>query len=177
MRVIAGICRGRKLNTPADDAVRPTTDKVKEALFSSLQFELEGAYVLDLFAGSGQLGIEALSRGAAAAVMCDCSKVSIQLIKSNLAACGLHAEVLQTDSLKYLAQCDKRFDIALLDPPYATGLLQKALPAVSRVMHENGVIVAECPYGEAVPETLENGFAEVKNKKYGSMCLHYYRKG
>ena len=177
MRVIAGKCRGRKLNTPADDAVRPTTDMVKEALFSSLQFELEGARVLDLFAGSGQLGIEALSRGAASAVMCDCSKESVRLIKSNLALCGLQADVLLSDSFRYLEQCRDTFDIALLDPPYATGLLQKALPAVSRVMHENGVIVAECPYGEAVPETLENGFAEVKNKKYGSMCLHYYRKG
>ena len=177
MRVIAGNCRGRKLNTPADDSVRPTTDMVKEALFSSLQFELEGACVLDLFAGSGQLGIEALSRGATRAVMCDCSKESVALIKSNLALCGLQADVLLTDSFRYLEQCRDTFDIALLDPPYATGLLQKALPAVSLVMNENGVIVAECPFGEAVPESLENGFSEVKNKKYGSMCLHYYRKG
>lgn len=177
MRVIAGNCRGRKLNTPADDAVRPTTDMVKEALFSSLQFELEGACVLDLFAGSGQLGIEALSRGAASAVMCDCSKESVALIKSNLALCGLQADVLLTDSFRYLEQCRDTFDIALLDPPYATGLLQKALPAVSLVMNENGVIVAECPFGEAVPDILKNGFTEVKNKKYGSMCLHYYRKG
>ena len=177
MRVIAGICGGRKLKTPADAAVRPTTDKVKEALFSSIQFELEGADVLDAFAGSGQLGIEALSRGARSAVFIDNSRQSLALIKQNLALCDLHAEVVQADTLVYLKKCTKQFDIAFLDPPYRTGLLQNALPLVCGVMRESGVILAECPEDETTPDTLENGFVKVKTKKYGTMRLNYYRKG
>ncbi|MBR2589308.1 MAG: 16S rRNA (guanine(966)-N(2))-methyltransferase RsmD [Clostridia bacterium] len=177
MRVIAGICGGRKLKTPADDAVRPTTDKVKEALFSSIQFELEGADVLDAFAGSGQLGIEALSRGGRSAVFIDNSRQSLALIRQNLALCALQGETVQADTLEYLQGCAKQFDIAFLDPPYRTGLLQKALPAVSRVMREGGVILAECPEDEVTPDTLANGFVKVKTKKYGTMRLNYYRKG
>ena len=177
MRVISGFCGGRRLETPADYAVRPTTDRVKEALFSSLQFELEGAAVLDLFSGTGQLGIEALSRGAASAVFVDNSAASLELTKRNLALCSLQGEVVAADSLAYLAHCSGRFDIAFLDPPYAVGLLQKALPAVSRVMREDGVIVAESPYGETLPEEAGSGFGLKKLKKYGSMQLAYYRKG
>ena len=175
MRVIAGVCGGRKLLAPADDAVRPTTDKVKEALFSSIQFELEGARVLDLFAGSGALGIEALSRGAAEAVFVDNSRASLELTKKNLALCSLEGSCVQGDSLVYLQNCRERFDIAFLDPPYATGLLQKALPAVSAVMRESGVICAESPFGEALPEEAGSGFRLVKSKKYGTMQLSFYR--
>ena len=177
MRVISGLCGGRRLETPADNSVRPTTDKVKEALFSSIQFELEGAAVLDLFSGSGQLGIEALSRGAESAVFVDKSKSSLELTKRNLAACSLNAKVICSDSLVYLENCAEKFDIAFLDPPYKTGLLQKALPLVSKVMNEDGVICAECPFGEEVPEELNSGFRLSKSKKYGSMSLNYYRKG
>ena len=178
MRVISGICGGRRLETPADDSVRPTTDKVKEALFSSIQFELEGAAVLDLFSGSGQLGIEALSRGAAGAVFADNSRSSVALTKKNLALCGLQAKAMVHcgDSLAFLQQCTERFDIALLDPPYSTGLLQQALPLVSGVMRENGVICAECPFGEELPDSAGNGFRRTKVKKYGTMQLNYYRK-
>lgn len=177
MRVISGLCGGRRLETPADNSVRPTTDKVKEALFSSIQFELEGAAVLDLFSGSGQLGIEALSRGAKSAVFVDKSRASLELTKRNLAACSLNGTVISSDSLIYLEKCAERFDIAFLDPPYKTGLLQKALPLVSEVMNEGGVICAECPFGEEVPEELSAGFRLSKSKKYGSMSLNYYRKG
>lgn len=176
MRVIAGLCGGRRLTAPPDDAVRPTTDKVKEALFSAIQFELEGAHVLDLFSGSGQLGIEALSRGAGSAVFVDCSRQSIALTSQNLALCELQAQVIQSDSLRYLQACRDSFDIALLDPPYATGILQKALPLVSTVMRESGVIVAESPREEAVPAQLECGFTLAKTKYYGTMKLTYYRK-
>lgn len=176
LRVIAGVCGGRKLTAPADDAVRPTTDKVKEALFSSLQFEIEGADVLDAFSGSGQLGIEALSRGARSAVFVDKSRRSVVLTKQNLALCRLEGTVVQADTLEYLAHCRERFDMAFLDPPYSVGLLRKALPLVSKVMREGGVICAECPEGEDTPDTLENGFVKCKTKKYGTMRLNYYRK-
>ncbi len=176
MRIIAGIYGGRRLQTPADDSVRPTTDKVKEALFSSLQFELQNARVLDLFAGSGQLGIEALSRGAQSAVFVDKSRQSAALAKQNLALCGIEAPVLCMDSLEYLKQCEERFDIAFLDPPYGTGLLQQTLALVGNVMGESGVIVAECPVAEETPEVLPAGFRKAKTKKYGTMRLNYYRK-
>ena len=176
MRVISGLCGGRKLQTPADTSVRPTTDKVKEALFSSIQFELEGARVLDLFAGSGQLGIEALSRGAAAAVFVDNSKASLALVQKNLALCGLQGDLVHADAAAYLTQSTTPFDIAFLDPPYSTGLLQQLLPQVSSVMSDTGVICAECPFGESVPQTLSGGFALAKSKKYGTMALHFYRK-
>ena len=175
MRVISGLCGGRRLETPADDSVRPTTDKVKEALFSSIQFELEGAEVLDLFSGSGQLGIEALSRGAKAAVFVDKSNASVQLTKKNLACCSLEAEVVKSDSPEFLSHCNRLFDIVFLDPPYSVGLLQQVLPMVSRVVRKTGVIVAECPYGEQIPDILENGFVLAKQKKYGTIQLIFYR--
>ncbi|MBQ6381509.1 MAG: 16S rRNA (guanine(966)-N(2))-methyltransferase RsmD [Clostridia bacterium] len=176
MRVISGTCGGRKLLTPADNTVRPTTDKVKEALFSSIQFEVQQAVVLDLFSGSGQLGIEALSRGAKEAVFVDSSRQSAALTRKNLALCSLEGEVVCADAQHFLERCSRRFDIAFLDPPYRIGLLQQVLPAVSRVMQDSGVIIAECPQEEATPEVLENGFVKAKTKKYGSMRLNFYRK-
>ncbi len=177
MRVIGGTFGGRRLETPSDYSVRPTTDKVKEALFSSIQFEIEGARVLDLFSGSGQLGIEALSRGAESAVFVDKSPQSVELTKRNLKKCGVEAIVVKGDSIAFLESCKEYFDIAFLDPPYSVGLLEQALPLVSRRMNKSGVIAAECPIGEDLPETLEEGFRLVKQKKYGKLRLNYYRYG
>ena len=175
MRVIAGLFGGRKLETPAGYSVRPTTDKVKEAMFSSIQFELDGAKVLDLFSGSGQLGIEALSRGAKSAVFADKSSASIELTKRNLEKCGVSAQVIKGDSLDFIQNTDLRFDIAFLDPPYSIGLLQKALPLVSKKMEQSGVIIAESPAEEELPEKLDAGFTLAKQKKYGKLKLNYYR--
>lgn len=175
MRVIAGLFGGRRLETPADYSVRPTTDKVKEAMFSSIQFELDGAKVLDLFSGSGQLGIEALSRGAKSAVFVDKSPASLELTKRNLEKCGVSALVVKGDSLEFIENTDLSFDIAFLDPPYSAGILQKALPLVSDRMEKSGVIVAENPLGEELPEELNSGFILVKQKKYGKLQLNYYR--
>jgi 16S rRNA (guanine(966)-N(2))-methyltransferase RsmD len=175
LRVITGTAGGVRLETPADMAVRPTTDKVKEALFSSVQFEIEGSDVLDLFAGSGQLGIEALSRGAQQVVFVDKSRVSLNLVKKNLDRCGFKAQIVNSDSLQYLGQACEKFDIAFLDPPYSVGLLQKALPLVSEKMKKNGVIIAESPFKEELPGELKNNYRLVKQKKYGSMKLSFYR--
>lgn len=177
MRVIGGTLGGRRLETPSDYSVRPTTDKVKEALFSSIQFEIEGASILDLFSGSGQLGIEALSRGAKSAVFVDKSAQSVELTKRNLEKCKLKAQVIKGDSIAFIENCNDYFDIAFLDPPYSTGLLEQALPAVSRRMNKSGVIVAECPIEDELPEILEEGFVLVKQKKYGKLRLNYYRYG
>ncbi len=177
MRVITGKARGRKLATLEGNDVRPTADRVKEALFSILQFELEGRQVLDLFAGSGQLGIEALSRGAAHCTFVDASKASVAVVQRNLAATSLSAEatVVCADALSFLGRTYAAYDIALLDPPYGKGLLQKALEKIPAVMRDSGVIVCESPREEALPETA-GPFALYRRYPYGKVSLAVYRK-
>lgn len=177
MRVITGSARGRRLITLEGEDVRPTTDKVKEALFSIIQFEIEGRKVLDLFAGSGQLGIEALSRGAKSAVFVDLSRQAVEVVKKNLEATGFtkSAVVLNTDSIAFAATRAENYDIAFIDPPYGKGLLQKALPLVADIMNDGGVIVCEAPYDEEIPETAGE-FTLVKTYKYGKIKLATYRK-
>lgn len=177
MRVITGKARGRKLLMLEGSDVRPTGDKVKEALFSILQFELEGRQVLDLFAGSGQLGIEALSRGAAHCTFVDASKASLSVVQQNLNATGFTADatVLCADALSFLGRTYAAYDIALLDPPYGKGLLQKALEKLPAVMRESGVIVCESPREEALPQSA--GVFEIDRRyQYGKVALTVYRK-
>ena len=130
MRVITGTARGRRLKELQGMETRPTTDKVKESLFSIIQFDIEGRRVLDLFAGTGQLGIEALSRGAAEAVFVDRRPDAVRLVQENLALCGFtdRARVKSGDALAYLKSGEK-FDLIFLDPPYAANMLEQALTA------------------------------------------------
>ena len=116
MRVITGSARGRRLITLEGEDIRPTTDKVKEAVFSSIQFEIEGRTVLDLFAGSGSLGIEALSRGARKAVFCDLSRQAVGVINKNLENTRLDplATVINTDGISYLRTTREKFDILFM---------------------------------------------------------------
>ena len=119
MRVIAGEARGRRLEAlPGTDVTRPTLSQVKEAMFSIVQFELPGARVLDLFAGSGQLGIEALSRGAARCVFLDESREAINVVMRNCKACGVfdRSRVSLGEAARYLSACREQFDLVLLDP-------------------------------------------------------------
>lgn len=177
MRVITGSARGRKLITLEGDDVRPTTDIVKEALFSIIQFEIEGRRVLDLFGGSGQLAIEALSRGAASAVIVDMSKKSIDVIKQNLEHTGFskNAVVVQSDALSFLARRTEKYDIAFLDPPYSIGILEQALPKVAEVMAEGAVIICEAPFKDELPETAGE-FVLKKKYRYGKTGLFLYRR-
>ena len=122
MRVITGTARGRKLLEPAGMDIRPTADVVKEAVFNIIQFDVEGRRVLDLFAGTGQLGIEALSRGAAECVFVDESAKAVKIVRENLSRCKLEGRVMQTDAVSYLPRAGI-FDIIFLDPPYDTTLL------------------------------------------------------
>lgn len=176
MRVITGSARGRVLKTLEGEDVRPTTDRVKEAIFSIIQFEIEGREVLDLFAGSGQLGIEALSRGAAYATFADINKDAISVIKSNLLATGLHknSAVLQTDATTLLRNSKKKFDIIFMDPPYSKGILQKTLPYAVEAMNDGGVIVCEHPYGEEMPQNVGR-FSLYRQYKYSKLALSVYR--
>ena len=128
MRVISGSARGRRLKELQGMDTRPTTDKVKESLFNIIQFDIAGD-VLDLFAGTGQLGIEALSRGAADCLFVDSARDSVRLVQENLRRCGLAARVLQCDALGILKSGEK-FDLIFLDPPYGSGLEAKAIETV-----------------------------------------------
>ncbi len=178
MRVITGSARGMVLRTLEGDNVRPTTDKVKEAVFSAIQFEVEGRRVLDLFAGSGQLGIEALSRDAENCVFVDADKNAIRIVKENLEKTKLahKATVMQTDSLAFLGMTDKVFDLAFLDPPFATGMLQKALAKVEPRIAEGGLVICEHPFGEEMPE-IQGGLAKQREYKYSKTAVTVYRKG
>ena len=149
MRVITGTARGRRLKELEGMETRPTTDRVKEGLFSAIQFEIEGRKVLDLFAGTGQLGIECLSRGAASAVFVDRRADAGKLIRENLKLTELadRARVVAGDSMEFLKSLKERFDIVLLDPPYAAGLLEPAIAHLTAfdILNPHGIIVAEHP--------------------------------
>ena len=176
MRIIAGTHRGKKLVTLEGEQVRPTTDRVKESLFNILQFQLEGRKFLDLFAGSGQIGLEALSRGAALCVFVDSAKESIR-VEKNIQSTGLgdRAKVVGSDFAAYLRGSREMFDIAFLDPPYRTGLLEQALPLVAQRMNPGGVILCEHPKDEALPEAA-GAFRLHKTYRYGKIMLTSYRQ-
>ena len=179
MRVIAGKAKGIQLNTPEGMLTRPTTDRVKEALFSIIQFELPGARVLDLFGGTGQLGIEALSRGASNAVFVDSRREACQLIRSNLKKTHLEdqATVVQSDYMEYLNRSTGLFQIVLLDPPYAEVFLENAIKKITEIdiLQSGGIIAAERPLGKELPWEFE-GFTRSRDYKYGKIILTLYRK-
>ncbi len=161
-----------RIETLEGDDVRPTTDKVKEAMFSIVQFQLEGRRVLDLFAGSGQLGIESLSRGAAQAVFVDVSRQAVEQIKRNLNHTGLaqNARVVNSDFEAFLRSRVEPFDVAFLDPPYRKELVQQALPLVAAVMNPGGVILCESPREEDL-SGLGGDFVLRKEYCYGKIKL------
>lgn len=172
MRVITGTARGRRLQTLSGDDVRPTTDRIKEAVFSIIQFRVEGRYFLDLFAGCGQMGIEALSRGAAGAVFVDNSKNSVSVVKENLKAVGLeeNAKIVNMDSINFLAMKSQEFDIAFLDPPYKSELLDRALPLTAEVLSKGGLIICESPLDKQL-ESQYGDFVLDREYRYGKIKI------
>lgn len=177
MRVITGSARGRRLESPDGLDVRPTTDTVKEAIFSIIQFSVEGRSFLDAFAGSGQMGIEALSRGAKQAYFLDSSSRSVAVIRKNLSLCGLeeNARVVKTDTLSFMRSTGEKFGIIFLDPPYKTGLLEEALSLSERIMTEAGIVICEHPSDEQLPAEV-GGLAMKKQYKYGRIRISIYSK-
>ena len=179
MRVITGKARGVQLKTPEGMQTRPTADRVKEALFSIINFDIPGAKVLDLFGGTGQLGIEALSRGAASAVFVDAREDSCKLIRENLKRTKLEqdAKVIRSDYLDYLNRCREQYNIIFLDPPYAEVFLENAIKKITEIdiLQSDGIIVAERPLGKELPWEFE-GFTRSKDYKYGNVLLTIYRK-
>lgn len=176
MRVITGMARGKKLAALQGEQVRPTPDRVKEALYNIIQFEVEGRVFLDLFAGSGQIGIEALSRGAKLAVFVDASKESVSVVEQNLKATGFsdRAKVVNMDSMAYLMQKHQKFDIAFLDPPYRSGLLERVLNQVAEGMNLGGTIICEHPADEELPDSAGE-FQKARSYRYGKIYLTLYR--
>ncbi len=175
MRVITGSARGRKLKTLEGMDVRPTSDKVKESMFSIIQFDIPGASVLDLFAGSGQLGIEALSRGASHCVFVDKSAASTAVIRENISSTGFvkSSRILTMDSIDYLKTAKNGLDIALLDPPYRMGLIEKAMPLLYSKMNDGGIVICEHESELILPDEI-GGFKVLKRYKYGNVSLTSY---
>ena len=179
MRVISGKARGTQLKTPDGMLTRPTIDRVKEALFSIIQFDIPASKVLDLFGGTGQLGIEALSRGAKSAVFVDQREDACRLIRENLKRTRLEqdAKVVRSDYLDYLKRCREKYDIIFLDPPYAEVFLENALKCITEIdiLQSRGIIVAERPLGKELPWEFE-GYTRSRDYKYGKVLLTIYRK-
>ena len=177
MRVISGEYRGRRLLEPAGRYVRPTTDQVKEAVFNIIQFDIEGRRVLDLFAGTGQMGIEALSRGARECVFVDSSRESLRLVRENLRRCGADAQIVQCDAIDFLRRRE-RFDLVFIDPPYDSGLAEKAVEAVKEfdILSKGGIMIAETRRETVLPMTSdEYGYEKVY--RYGKIKITVITRG
>ncbi len=177
MRVIAGKYKGRRLEAPMDDKVRPTSDKVKEALFSILMYDIEDAVFCDMFAGTGGIGIEALSRGAKKCYFIDASPASMRLIKSNAIKCkaDTDSEFILGSFENALQKIDEKIDIFFLDPPYSKGIELEAVKAIamSESLKDGGIIVIEHHKDDKLPENIEK-YNKFKEKKYGRIVLSFY---
>ncbi len=179
MRVISGTARGRRLLQLQGMETRPTTDQVKESIFNIIQFDIEGRRVLDLFGGTGQLGIEALSRGAESCTFVDQRRDAVQLIRANLKQCDLseRAKVVQGDSMGFLSTVTVPYHLVFLDPPYGGELLENALKKLAEIdmLSENGIIICESPTDQILPE-LSAPYRKGREYRYGRIKITIYRK-
>lgn len=179
MRVIAGTAGGVRLLTPDGMLTRPTIERVKEAIFSSVQFELPGMQVLDLFAGTGQMGIEALSRGAKWADFVDHRREAIDLVRENLARTKLgdRASLHCKDYETFLRSAGKQYDLILLDPPYAEKFLENALKIISEIdiLAKDGIIITERPADKPLDGEIP-GLIRKKDRRYGTVMITTFRK-
>lgn len=168
IRVCAGKYRSRRLETPAR-GVRPTTDFVKQAIFSTIPLDLTGTHVLDLFAGSGSLGIEALSRGSEAVTFVDSSRLSVQVIERNIQSLNAREQVkiIRSDVRSFIEKCREEFDVVFMDPPYNKGLASQSAPHVYKLVKIRGLLVIEHSPGESIP------IRPWKTRTYGDTMITY----
>ena len=179
MRVITGLAKGRRLAELPGLDTRPTTSKMKEGLFSAIQFDIEGRRVLDLFAGTGQLGIEALSRGASFCDFVDSAPAALKVVQHNVKTCGFesHAACHRKDFAAFLSRGREKYGLIFLDPPYASGNLEWALELITTIdiVVENGIIVCESPADRQLPE-LSAPYEKGKEYCYGKIKFTLYRR-
>ena len=175
MRIISGIFKGKILLENKFDHIRPTTDKVKQAIFTKLQFEISGSRVLDLFCGTGALGIEAISRGAEEVIFVDVNEKSVMLTKKNLQSIKSDAKVLKCDSDHALNILKGKFDFIILDPPYKSGLYEKTLKKIfeKNLLNDEGTIICEHSKDDNFDYTP---FKVYDEKNYGTICVTYLCK-
>ncbi|MGN0984977.1 MAG: 16S rRNA (guanine(966)-N(2))-methyltransferase RsmD [Candidatus Enterenecus sp.] len=178
MRVITGSAKGKRLKELPGLDTRPTTDRVKEGLFNIIQFDIEGRRALDLFAGTGQLGIECLSRGAAHCDFVDAAPAAMKVIRDNVSACRMEdrAAFYQKDFAAFLRTVRGRYDLIFLDPPYASGNLERALEIITEIdiVSGNGIMICETPADHVLPDLP--GFEKSGDYRYGKIKLTLYRR-
>lgn len=181
MRIIAGEFKGRRLKSPKGMDTRPTTDRVRESIFAILGDIVPGAKVLDAFAGTGAMGLEALSRGASHAVFVDASAAAARVVRDNVEACGAAgvSEVLRMDirkALSFLARGSRRFDLVFVDPPYMTGLAQRTLADLDelKMLDTMAIAVVEHSRREEIPAEV-GGFSLARRERYGDTMVSFYR--
>ncbi len=178
MRIISGCRRGHKLHEFAGSDVRPTTDRVKESIFNLIQFDVPDAVVLDMFAGSGALSFESISRGAKRAVLIDNDRNSVAIIKKNIQELGFQelCEVKEKSCFDFAKTCNEKFDIIFLDPPYNKGYIEPALESISDndLLYEDGIIVLESDNTDF--KSQYHGLEIIKQKKYGRTYVTIYGK-
>ena len=179
MRVISGMARGRRLKDLPGMDTRPTTDKVKESMFNIIQFDIPGRKVLDLYGGSGQLTVEALSRGAASAVILDRNPAAVKIIRENVQACGFgeQTKILSMDARAFLAGCREKFDVVFLDPPYTGPLLEESLQTIAAIdiVSEHGIIICESALDKELPE-LSQPYEKSREYRYGKIKVTLYHR-
>ena len=179
MRVISGGHKGRRLAGPKKTSVRPTSDRVKESIFNVLQTVVAGKRVLDLFAGAGSLGIEALSRGAESVTFVDASRQSLSVLKKNLRDLNLESRstVLHLDGLKALGKLEQTFHLIFADPPYLKGHLQRVVDSVARseTLHKKGLLILEHHKKEKFSPPAES-LSVWKEKRFGDTVISFLLK-
>lgn len=178
MRIIAGDYKGRKLSAPYGERIRPTADKVKGAIFNMIDFEVYDSIVVDLFSGTGNIGLEALSRGAKTCYFCDNARESIEYIKQNVKHCKAEEQaVIMTGDYASLLKRFSDIDIVFLDPPYHKGLYDDCFQRLDEynVVKNGGLVVAEYDKRQELPESF-GPFIQIKNKRYGKTGVAIYEK-
>lgn len=179
MRIISGEFKGRRLMTPSDDRVRPTTDKVKEAVFSIIAAYIPEGVFLDLFAGTGNMGLEAISRGAKRAYFTDIDRRSIAIVRENVKHCRAEdrSVIMCTDYISALDKINDTADVIFLDPPYKEGIIEACIAKIAEcnILKSDGIIVAEHSNRDKLPEELF-GFKLMKKRGYGKIGISIYEK-
>jgi 16S rRNA (guanine966-N2)-methyltransferase len=178
MRIVAGEFRGRRLHVPKGEQIRPTTDRVREAIFSMIAPHIAEARVLDLFAGTGAMGLEALSRGAATAVFVDQRTEAVRLIGSNIEMCGVRERVRIVQgpverAIRRLAEAGGGYDLIFMDPPYGMGYVERTLPHLGAIAVEDALLVAEHHVKDILPDRVGE-WVRSRERRYGDTVVTFY---